>query len=115
MEGVETPLKAWKSNKTGNMLRVQEVQSSNPGGPINQFRPWFYCSALSHRPVRGAGRPCEKCERIGQLGRESHLWPTQLSRLTSLSMIRDVPEAIPQVDAGGCESRPLSGDGRVSE
>src|ERR1035437_3735613 len=82
MEGVETLLKAWKSNKTGNMLRVQEVQSSNPGGPINQFRPWFYCSTLSHRPVRGAGRPCEKCERIGQLGRESHLWPTQLSRLT---------------------------------
>src|SRR5450759_944700 len=82
MEGVETPLKAWKSNKTGNMLRVQEVQSSNPGGPINQFRPWFYCSTLSHRPVRGAGRPCEKCERIGQLGRGSHLWPTRLSRLT---------------------------------
>src|ERR1035441_2509267 len=27
MEGVETPLKARKSNKTGNMLRVQEVQS----------------------------------------------------------------------------------------
>jgi hypothetical protein len=82
MEGVETPLKAWKSNKTGNMLRVQEVQSSNPGGPINQFRPWFYCSTLSHRPVRGAGRPCEKCERIGQLGRGSHLWPPRLSRLT---------------------------------
>ena len=82
MEGVETPSKAWKSDKTGNMHRVQEVQSSNPGGPINQFRPWFYCSTLSHRPVRRAGRPCEKCERIGQLGRGSHLWPPRLSRLT---------------------------------
>ena len=47
MEGVETPLKAWKSNKTGNMLRVQEVQSSNPGGPINQFRPRGFIAALS--------------------------------------------------------------------
>ena len=24
----------------------------------------FYCHTLSHRPVRGACRPCEKCERI---------------------------------------------------
>jgi len=47
MEGVETPSKTWKSNKAGNMLRVQEVQGSNPGGPINQFRRRGFIATLS--------------------------------------------------------------------
>jgi hypothetical protein len=29
------------------MLRLQEVQSSNPGGPINQFRPRSFIATPS--------------------------------------------------------------------
>ena len=79
------------------MLRVQEVQGSNPGGPINQFRPRGFIAALSPIGLFAvqADRAKNVKESVNSVA-DRYLWRLDSPGSASLSMIRDVPEAIPQ-------------------